>query len=246
MTTVLCIPGAASGTQTDAAKSLGTINQALGGPQALLQQLGDDSQARVVPIAYNDWDPTWGANSGAGALQDALTLLLPDEPAVIFGHSYGAVSAYVWQRTYGPTSHIDPARLQFVLCGNSIRPKTGAMGGTYGAQTPPAKWRNIDIALEFDKWSDAPNNYASPYWWQASNTCNTGDNVGTPNTINGSPNNLHNYGYSRVRLDAPHAETTIGTTRYLLYPTDPMPAGGNGATRAQIASAYQRIVAPTW
>lgn len=243
MTTVILAPGALSD------GNIASVQAAFGGPDALLEQLGAAGPANVVPIKYNDGDTFSGYVDCANKLSAAIHAA-PDGLIVVVGHSYGAVGICQLIRSEATLlAGVDPGRIIFVNAANSIRLNTGlcTMWGLYGPGGGPVtnKWRVIDVAREFDKWADQPNNYLSPSYWQAYNCCNVGDNVGTPATVlGGVPNNIHN-NYSAIRLDAPHAETTIGAVTFMLFETDPIPAA-NGLSRAQLEGAWKRIVAPTW
>jgi hypothetical protein len=232
MTTVLCVPGAFS------FGNIATLESGLGGPQELLTQLGDNSVAAIVPVKYNDWDAIGGATNGASKIDAALHQVSADENIVLYGHSYGAVSNCVWLRNQGLTSTIDPARLTIVNIANSIRPNNGlaAMLGMYLPVGPVStKYRVIDVIREFDKWDDYPNVTSSPHYWQALNNCNYGDMA---------PGNIH-ISYQGIRLTNPHVETTIGTVTFMLFETNPIP-NPSGVTRAQLETAYNRIVTPNW
>jgi PE-PPE domain len=240
MTTVLTLPGAFSlGNMT-------TVQAAFGGPQALLTQLGDDSEANVVGVVYNDSDPIGGYVDGANKLNAKLTALPASERIVVVGHSYGAVAICEWLRLYAASSQIDPALITFVNAANSIRLDNGLsmMMGMYGPGGGPVstEFTVIDVARQFDKWADYPNNAASPDYWQAVNNCNYGDMV--TGTNNGVPNNIHN-SYQDVQIGAPCAQATIGTVTFMLFETKP-PPNPSGVTRAQLETAYNRIVTPTW
>lgn len=241
MTTVLTLPGAMSlGNMT-------TVQAAFGGPQSLLTQLGDDSDATVIGVVYNDWDAIGGYVDAAKKLNAKLTTLPAGERIVVVGHSYGAVGVCEWLRMYAATCEIDPTLITFVNAANSIRPGNGlsTMLGLYGPGGGPVstKFKVIDAARQFDKWADYPNNYASPHYWQAYNACNIGDN--STGAVNGVPNNIHN-SYQDVHLmDMKAAQTTIGTVTFMLFETDPVP-GSSVIARAEIETAYNRIVAPTW
>jgi hypothetical protein len=241
--TVLIAPGAMSGGDT------ASVAAAFGGPDALLAQLGIPGPANVVPIKYNTLDTLGGYVDCANKLAAAIHAA-PDGPIVAVGHSYGAVGICQLIRSEAKLlAGVDPARVVFVCAANSIRLNTGysTMMGLYGPGGGPvsSKWQVIDVAREFDKWADQPNNWASPSYWAAYNSVNAGDNVGTPTTIlGGVPNNIHN-NYSAIRLDGPHAERTIGSVTFMLFETDPVPLQ-NGLPRAQLATAWNRIVAPNW
>jgi len=239
VTTVFTLPGAFSyGNMT-------TVQGAFGGPQALLKQLGDNSTANVVPVPYNDWDTLGGYIDGAAKLNAKLNALPAGEQVVALGHSFGSVALAQWLREYGPTSEINPESITFVLAANSIRPTNGlsTILGLYEPAGPVStKWKVADAARQYDKWADYPNNWSSPYYWPAYNNVNTGDNA--TGSVNGVPNNIHN-SYEYVNLTDPTAaQTTIGTVTFLLFETEP--PNLSGATRAEIETAYNRVVSPTW
>lgn len=223
-----------------------TVAAAFGGPQALLTQLGDTSTANVVPVAYNDWDTIGGAQDGANKIAAALNALPPTEPAVVVGHSYGAVANCQLLRNTSVLQR-DPSITTFVNAANSIRPNNGLsmMMGLYGPGPGPVStvFRVFDAAREADKWADQPNVYTSPDYWQAWNNCNAGDNATAE--VNGVANNIHN-SYQNVRLDDPNAaQVTIGKVTFMLFQTNPLPST-DGLTSAQIETAYNRIVPTTW
>jgi hypothetical protein len=232
MTTVLCVPGAFS------FGNITTLETGLGGPQELLTQLGDNSVANIVPVTYNDWDVIGGAADGANKIDAAINAVPSGENIVVYGHSYGAVAACVWLRNQEALSQVSPGRLMFVNIGNSIRPNNGlsTLLGLYGGPGPVSrKFKVIDVARQFDKWADYCNVTSSPDYWQAVNNCNYGDMA---------PDSIH-ISYQDVRLNAPHAECAVGAVTFMLFETDPMP-NPSGVTRAQLETAYNRIVAPTW
>jgi hypothetical protein len=232
MTTVLLVPGAFSFGNTS------SVEPSFGGPQSLLTQLGDGTQAAVVPVMYNDWDVINGSTDGAAKIDAALHEADPSQNIVLLGHSYGAVSSCVWLRTYGLTSTISPSRLTIVHIGNSIRPNNGlaAICSLYLPVGPvTTKYTVYDCVREWDKWADWPNASSSAYYWQAINNVNTGDMY---------PDSIHNT-YGGVRLTDPHVSITIGTVTFMLFQTDPLPYSG-GATFAQIETAYNRLVMPNW
>lgn len=240
MTTVLTLPGAFSfGNMT-------TVQAAFGGPRALLKQLGDHSEANVVGVVYNDWDPFGGYVDGAKKLNAKLRALPARERIVVVGHSYGAVAICEWLRRHAARCQIDPALITFVNAANSIRLDNGlcTMMGLYcpGGGPVSRKFTVIDVARQFDKWADYANNAASPDYWQAVNNCNYGDII--TGTNNGVPNNIHN-SYQHVQIGATCAQRTIGTVTFMLFETKPLP-NPSGVTRAQLETAYNRIVDPTW
>lgn len=246
MTTVLLVPGAFSFGNTD------SVRAAFGGPQSLLTQLGDNSNANVVPVQYNDWDTINGATNGAQKIDAAMHAVDPAQKIVVVGHSYGAVSNCVWLRTLGLTSTLDPSRITFVNAANSIRPG-GAGAQPSGLSSElwlylpvgpvSTKWKVYDCAREFDKWADYPNVSTSAYYWQALGNVGAGDNAST--TVAGVPNNIHN-SYQNVSLTDPAAVShVVGNVTFMLFKTTPLPNAG-GATWAQINTAYNRICTPNW
>lgn len=240
MTTVLTLPGAFS------YGDMATVQAALGGPQAVLEQLGDTSEANVVGVPYDDWDTIGGAQDGANRAAAALTAVPAGQRAVVIGHSYGAVAISQLLRTPAKIT-IDPSLVTFVCCANSIRLNNGlsTMMGLYGPGGGPVstRFRVYDLARQFDKWADQPNVYSSPDYWQASGNCNTGDTATA--TVGGVPNNIHN-SYQGVRLNDPAAaQATIGAVTFMLFETDP-PPNASGVSRAQLETAYNRVVQPTW
>ena len=231
-----------------------TVEAAFGGPQSLLTQLGDESNANVVPVKYNDWDTFNGATDGAQKIDAALHAADPSQKIVLVGHSYGAVANCVWLRTLGLTSTISPSRLTIVNAANSIRPG-GAGAQPSGLSSElwlylpvgpvSTKWTVYDCAREFDKWADYPNVSSSQYYWQALGNVGAGDNTTGIGSVNGVPNNIHN-SYQQVSLTDPNAaHTQVGSVKFMLFKTTPMP-NASGCTWAQINSAYNRIVTPTW
>jgi hypothetical protein len=243
VTTVLTLPGA------DSLGNMATVQAAFGGPRALLTQLRlpDDTPPTVIGVTYRDYDSFNGYIDAANQLEAKLNAVAPADTAVIVGHSYGAVGICQWLRSYATNSCRNPDRTVFVLAGNSIRPRNGycTMMGLYGPGSGPATvtYPTYDAAREFDKWADQPNNMASPAYWQAVGNCNAGDQ--TSGSVNGVPNNIHN-SYQNVRLNDPAAaRVRVGAVTFSLHKTDPIPSAA-GLTRAQIATAYQRIVAATW
>lgn len=242
MTTVLTLPGA------DSLGNMATVQAAFGGPQALLTQLGDTTQANVQGVVYNDWDPVFGyldgANKAAAAIKTALTA---GGNVVAVGHSYGAVSLVQLIRSDTTLLvGVDPTKVIFVLCGNSVRPNNGLCGqcGEYGGYGPTTtKWRVYDAARQFDKWADYPNNLLSADYWQAVGNCNAGDQTTGTGSVNGVPNNIHN-SYQNVRLNDPNAaKATVGSVTFMLFETDP-PPNPSGVTRTQLETAYNRVVTP--
>lgn len=234
MTTVLMLNGALSESGNAA-----VIAADFGGPQALLTQLGDTSTAIVAPVAYNDWDLVNGYIDGANKLNTAINAV-PHGNIVVLGHSYGSVAICEWFRMYGATSEVDPARITFVLAANSIRPNNGlcTMLGLYGGAGPVTdKFTTYDAARQFDKWADYPNVHTSPEYSAAVKNCSHGDMLKA---------GIHLH-YENVSLTDPNAaRITIGTVTFLLLETDPLPSP-SGVTRAQIETAYNRIVpAPNW
>jgi pimeloyl-ACP methyl ester carboxylesterase len=231
----------------NAQASIGTLLTALGGPQSLLTQLGDNSTATIIPVPYNDTDTFNGSMDGAAQLLTAIQKLPSNEKIVVFGHSYGSVSACQLLRQQDKVlTGIDPARLQFVLIGNSIRPNTGlsTMLGLYGGSGPTtaSRFRVRDIVAEFDKWADYPNVSKDNAAYNAAiNNCNYGDMA---------PNTIHVKGYDAIRLSNPHAEMTIGQVTFMLFKhPDPIPtpvSWYSSTNRAQLAKAYNRNVKPNW
>lgn len=235
MTTVLMLNGALSMNGSTA-----VIAADFGGPQSLLTQLGDTSTAVVEPVAYNDWDLVHGYVDGANKLDTAINAV-PQGNIVVLGHSYGSVAICEWLRMYGATSQVDPARIIFVLAANSIRPNNGlcTILGLYGGAGPVTdKYQTFDAARQFDRWADYPNVRTSSQYSEAVNNCSHGD------ILTGGGLHLH---YENVSLTDPNlAQTTVGTVTFLLFETDPLPST-SGVTRAQIETAYNRIVpAPNW
>lgn len=247
MTTVLCIPGAASFSQYNLQASLGTLMTALGGPQALLTQLGDNSTATIVGVPYNDWDTFNGSTDGASKLLAAIQKLPTNEQIVVYGHSYGAVSiCQLLRKQDSVLTGMDPARIKFVLIGNSIRPNNGlsTMLGLYGGSGPTtsSRFRVYDIAAEWDKWADYPNVTTNNAAYNAAvNNVNYGDML---------PNGIHVKGYDAIRMSNPHAELTIGQVTFMLFQHPgaiPTPVTWYSSTnRTQLALAYKRIVTPNW
>jgi pimeloyl-ACP methyl ester carboxylesterase len=234
LTTVLLVPGALSFGNT------ATLTAACGGgPTPLLRQLGDPATPHVVPVPYNDWDTFSGYLDGATKINQAMLDVLGNDKIVVFCHSYGSVSACQWLRQYGPMSPIDPARVTFVLLGNSVRP--GASGATpnglcaqwnlYGGVGPDVttRYRVYDCARQWDKWADYPNVYSSPDIWAAANNVNYGD---------GWPTNIH-VSYQNINLTTPDAQVTQGNVTFMFFKTAAIPLPG--VTLTQIEGAYNRI-----
>lgn len=237
MTTVLTLPGA------DSLGDMATVQAAFGGPQALLAQLGIYSQANVVGVVYNDYDPVFGYIDAANKLNTALKARPVGEQIVVVGHSYGAVGICEWLRLYGTSTKISPSQITFVLAANSIRPNNGlgTMLGLYGPGSGPVttRFKVFDAARQFDYWADYPNVLTSTSYWQAVGNCSAGDEV--TGEVNGVPNNIHN-SYQNVRLDDVNAaKAVVGTVTFLLCETDPPPSA-SGLTRTQIETAYNRVV----
>jgi hypothetical protein len=227
MTTVLTVPGALGVPES--------LLTQLGGPQALLKQLGDQSTANIVPIYYNNWDPIWGCNDGADKIDVALhAAARANENVVVFGHSYGAVSACMWLREKAGTSGLDPARVTFVLIGNSVRPNNGlaAMWRLYGGFGPATGtgFRVIDAARQWDKWADYPNVVTSIDYLNAVNNVNSGDML---------PYCIH-ISYEKIRLTNPHWQAVVGDVTFMLFPTTPVPLLWTAPSA--IEPAYDRIV----
>jgi hypothetical protein len=238
MTTVLLVPGAASLGNT------ATVEAALGGSQAMLTQLGDSSLANLVPVPYKDYDSFNGYIDAANQIIAKLKLIPAGERVVVKGHSYGAVGITQLLRTPAAIP-IDPSLITFVCIANSIRLNNGycTMQGLYGPGGGPVstKYRVYDVAREFDRWADYPNNMWSPNYWQAVGNVLAGDQTSGSGAVNGVPNNIHN-SYQNVSLTDPAAaRVNIGNVTFSLHKTDPMPSPSN-LSRAQIENAYNRIV----
>jgi pimeloyl-ACP methyl ester carboxylesterase len=248
MTNVLVIPGSMSFSQYGES-GFATVKACAGGPQAILNQLGDHSTLNVVEVKYNDYDTIFGASDGANKIATLLKELLLDssENVVVVGHSYGAVSSTLLiQNAQTLIPGIDPNRVKFINFANSIRANTGlstmlGLGSLYGNPGPvTTKFQVIDVALEYDRWADYPNSSGSQYYWQAVNNVNSGDSV--------LGANIHNH-YEAVRLDGTYGsgwtQRTIGSVKFMFFETPSIPSA-QGLTRSQLAQAYNRIVAPTW
>lgn len=241
-TTVLVLPGAASFSQFGES-GFATVKACGGGPDAILTQLGLPGPANVVEVPYNDWDASFGYQDGANKAASAILATPAGQHIVLVGHSFGSVALQQLIRNPTMISGVDPSLLTFVLFANSARINNGMMGWLYGGYGPSStKYRVYDLAQEWDRWADYPNVTNSPYFWQAYNNVNMGDNV--TDTPGGVPNNIHN-SYQNVRLtDTAAAQITIGTVTFMLF--EHAVPNAKQVTRAQLNGAYNRIVHPTW
>lgn len=125
----------------------------------------------VVPVTYPNRkvDIDKDMLTGAAILNEKLTTTAGKK--IVFAHSLGAVVSSCWLRQYGPKSTINPAELEFILIGNSVRPYNGFYTLNDFTQTDgkPFVKRDLvspiadtrypvrDIAIQYDGWADWPN-----------------------------------------------------------------------------------------
>lgn len=185
-------------------------------------------------------------DNAAAMLDDYLTGLT--EPAVVMGHSLGALVCVTWLADYGPTSAVDPADVEFILVGNPARKYGGeftVVGDRLDIPTlaipEPTPYTVLDVTNQYDGWADWPSDLHSASVVPA-----------IANVQAGVPT-AHVTDYVTANLTDPgRTELTEGTITYRLLPTYPLPllaltpeplAGYmDAAIRPYIESAYDRSV----
>jgi len=179
------------------------------------------------------------------ALQNALSTTSADK-VIVFGYSHGALVAEHWLKKHLADSKTYPAPspkvLSFVVIGNPTRAFGGSGATLAGEVWPQSDYQVIDIARQYDRPADFPNNPASPYYRLAVRNATRGATSG----------GLHDY--TRVNIyDPANAVWTSadGNITYVLVPTQYVPILGvfaplmperNAELKAQIETAYIRPV----
>lgn len=187
----------------------------------------------VTPVLYNNWDLVFGAYDGADKLDQALHAAPKSDNIIVFGMSFGSVSASIWLRGKGTGSDISPDRLSFILLGNSIAQRNGLMRWLYGEPPTETRYQVTQVTIRWEMWADWPDVSGSPYLMKATDNARMGDI---------DPPALHGKGYDAITLGDPHWEATVGNMTYMLFPTLQTPLAP-GVTLKQIESAYHRLVA---
>lgn len=126
---------------------------------------------KVISVPFTNTPSTANAAAAVVTLDSYLQSHINDPGGVVvFGHSMGSQVAYKWLREYGPTSAIDPAKVQFILTGNPDR----KYGGTLRVMSPPlplssaviyggpglpedTPYRVMDIARQYEYFADYPS-----------------------------------------------------------------------------------------
>lgn len=116
----------------------------------------------LYTLPYNNTSGVANVEAGVELLNTKLNATSGE--ILVFGYSEGCQIAYLWLRTYGTTTPIDPARLSFTLIANAERkfggfawhqPGFASVGDTQGLpDTVPYQVR--DIAKQFDGVADFP------------------------------------------------------------------------------------------
>jgi hypothetical protein len=199
-----------------------TLAGAFGNPAEMLVDLQGEVTAgnTVVPINYpNDiliyWPGTGIGDSnvrtGAKMLNEAINDIGGE--MVAFGHSLGAVVCNRWLADYGPSCGVSPEQLSFILIGDSMRRYGGMIyemaGLAANAVAAPVDtpYPVLDIARQWEGWSDWPTNNTNPDYFNA-----------LFNAIDGA-NTLHNE-YNVVSLNDPTNLTYVqGNISYVINPT---------------------------
>lgn len=144
----------------------------------------------TVKASYFNWFPFDSNATAAMNALDALLLANPGTvgtPTRVLGFSMGAQACLKWMRQKGPTTTVDPGKVEFYLCGCPEMPYNGASvlypedhpaiypGETahwWGCPTPEefhgefgvgygpptvCPWDITFVINEWDGWCDAPN-----------------------------------------------------------------------------------------
>lgn len=126
-----------------------------------------------IPVVYPSV-PTFATVDFGATLLDAAMADYPIDHKVVFGHSLGSLVAHHWMNTYGPTTTIPDADLEFLLVGNPARKYGGmlnykALGPVSPYVEPMATlcgdlplpayhpWQITDFTRQYDGWSDCPD-----------------------------------------------------------------------------------------
>ncbi|PQM51832.1 hypothetical protein C5U48_12975 [Mycolicibacter virginiensis] len=206
-----------------------TLAGAFGDPSQVARMLRGEITAgnTVVPVHYQNWTVDWrGADvlAAVDILDDLLTTTSGD--MVVFGHSLGAVVACRWLRIKGPTSTIDPARLKFILMGNSVSRYGGVLFEEAIAAPTNTPYTVTDFKRQYDGWTDWPSTITVPnltnidlgqvmaFMWSLLT------DLAAQNAINGA--NFIHPDYNNVGIDDPgNASYTAGNITYVWAPTVP-------------------------
>lgn len=225
-------------TTSESTTTVFTLAGTNGDPKVVTNFLkGDVTRGNtVVPVYYPNHksDIDNDMLEGASILNEKLTTV-PGKK-IVFAHSLGAVMSSCWLRQYGPTSNVDPAELEFILIGNSIRPYNGYYTLNNFTQTDgkpfvdpdlvspisDTRYRVRDIAIQYDGWSDWPN----------LNVKESMDNAKWGKLI-------YHLMYGRFPLDRPdYVKYTEGNITYTLIPVNQW--WSSASSLAKIETGYQR------
>lgn len=182
----------------------------------------------VIPVPYNNQTTNFADLVAGVDMFDAL-LHANTPPFRGFGHSRGAQLFQHWVKTYGLTSDIDPADLDFVVTGNPWR-KYG--GGTLEHDLPAhnidgTAYDFLDFKRQWDAWADYPTGLMN--FWAFWNNAFGGGIHGDYNSV--APSDTNNLSYPE------------GNITYMISPTQTPPIGESH--RAEIEAAFNRPEAAT-
>ena len=179
-----------------------------------------DTTNTIVEVTYPNLLPPYDPGIVAGAATlDGLLRSTPGQK-IIKAHSEGAIVATRWLHDYGPTSSVDPAEVQFILCGNSVRRYTGfyvvSDYSIYGIPNFVSPDNNVpvntpysvtDIAVQYDGWADMPADLSN---WIA--VLNAGGNP--------PGGSRYHLAYNDIPLDRDdYSKHTDGNVTYVWAPT---------------------------
>lgn len=214
MTTVITLPGLGGWAALPNAwfkRALTTIGNPI--PDCLESGFGPVS--KVINLQYNQLNPI----TAAQGINDTLNALPFREPAIVTGHSEGALGVVYWHWYYSYRSFRDPARTLFVTSGAGRKIKEPSPSVREG------RYRTVDVTVGYDEIADEPNVPTSPFFQQA--------------VDNARQLKIHTGGYQSLDLTSPHRKSVNGQVTYLFYDTCYI-ANAIAASKQEIDTAYDR------
>lgn len=194
-------------------------------PRMLRGQVTDGNT--VVPVYYPNWTLDWRGSEvlmGVDDLDHVLTTTAGD--LVVMAHSLGAVVACRWLRVKGPTSTVDPARLKFILMGNSVSRYGGLLFEEAISAPIDSRYTVTDFKRQYDGWTDWPGLIPVPDLTNVNfNEVMTFlgtllSDMAAQNAMSGAA--FIHADYNNVTLDDPNnAVYTQGNITYIWAPTAP-------------------------